>query len=102
MAGETQKQYSEVIARTQSLSQNQAVMKEQISNLDKKLEQYIQESKEFHIELMSQLRQIGDDRVAMATLKEKVKLLEKIVWTALAAGITGMAIEVFKLITGRY
>lgn len=78
---------SEKLARMDEKVKN---LDDKIETVDKKLDKYFQESREFHSELLNQIEKLTDERVEIATLKEKVKTQEKIVWTALTASIAGL------------
>lgn len=77
-----------------------AVMREQIKAIRAELKESINESKEFHAVLMERLEALADNKVQIARLQEKIKVLERLVWTALTAGIVGMVNALIQLIKG--
>lgn len=83
------------------LTQNErlAVLEEKVEAMNKKLDLFFQESKEFHSELILKLEKLDGEKVQIATLKEKVKTLEKITWLALTAAVGSMIKALFDLIT---
>lgn len=73
-------------------SERLAVLEEKLESVDKKLERYFQESKEFHRELIDKLEKLDGEKVQIATLKEKVKTLERLVWAAIL-GVLGTIVN---------
>ena len=89
---------------TTSNNERLGVLEEKVDNLknlqiaaDKKLELYFQESKQFHSELISKVEQLANERIQIATLKEKVQTLEKITWTALLTAIGAIVKVIFDI-----
>ncbi len=89
---------------TKSSTERLGVLEEKVDNLknlqvaaDKKLELYFNESKQFHSELLNKIEELANERIQIATLKEKVRTLEKITWTALLAAIGSIVKIVFDL-----
>lgn len=62
-----------------------AVVEEKIDSLDKKVDQNHEESKKFHSDLISRLDTLVEDKVKTARLEEKVKTLERGLWTVVTA-----------------
>lgn len=77
-----------------------AVMREQIKAIRAELKESINESKEFHAVLMERLEALADNKVQIARIQEKVKLLEKIVWGTLTLSI-GLIITKIADLLGR-
>ena len=77
-----------------------AVMREQIKAIRAELKESINESKEFHAVLMERLEALADNKVQIARIQEKVKLLEKVVWGALTLSI-GLIITKIADLLGR-
>lgn len=77
-----------------------AVMREQIKAIRAELKESINESKEFHAVLMERLEALADNKVQIARIQEKVKVLEKIVWGTLTLSI-GLIITKIADLLGR-
>lgn len=84
----------------QELHTKQAVMEEKIKAIHSELKESIKESKEFHAVLMERLEALADNKVQIARLQEKLKTIEKLVWTALTAGIIGIVNALIQVIKG--
>lgn len=84
----------------QELHTKQAVMEEKIKAIHSELKESIRESKEFHAILMEKLEALADNKVQIARLQEKIKTMEKLVWTALTAGIIGIINALIQVIKG--
>lgn len=93
---------------TKENNERLGVLEEKVDNLrtgqlaaDKKLELYFTESKQFHAELIGKVEALAAERIEIATLKEKVRTLEKITWIALTAAGGAMINTLFSLITNK-
>lgn len=84
----------------QELHTKQAVMEEKIKAIHSELKESIRESKEFHAVLMEKLEALADNKVQIARIQERIKTLEKLVWTALTAGIIGIINALIQFIRG--
>lgn len=77
-----------------------AVMREQIKAIRTELKESINESKEFHAVLMERLEALADNKVQIARMQEKVRLLERIVWGTLTVSV-GLVITKIADLLGR-
>lgn len=70
-----------------------------MSSVSEKVDRNYEEQRQFHQEVLTELRVLSDSKIQMATLREKVRFLEKITWTALGAAILAMIKLFFDLVT---
>ena len=47
---------------------------------NRRIDDYYKESRDFHADILVEIRNLDGEKVQMATLKEKVRSLEKLVW----------------------
>ncbi len=69
-------------------------LESRLESVEEKVDRNYIEQVKFHDEVLIELRSLSNEKVQIATLKEKVRSLEKITWTALGAGVVAM-IKVF-------
>jgi len=69
---------------TKSTEERIGVLEEKVDagfkDTNRRIDDYYKESREFHTDLMTEIRKLDGERVQVATLKEKVRSLEKLVW----------------------
>lgn len=80
-------------------SERLAVLEEKVESVNAKLDMYFKESREFHNELIAKLEKLNDERYKVATLEERVKTNERMIWLALTAGVGSMVKVLFDVIS---
>ena len=88
---------------TKSTEERIGVLEEKVEagfkDTNRRIDDYYQESRLFHTELMNEVRKLDGERVQVATLKEKVRSLEKLVWLIGTATIVALVNTVVNLLT---
>ena len=74
-------------------------LESRLESVEEKVDRNYIDQVKFHDEVLIELRSLSNERVQIATLKEKIRSLEKITWTALAAGMAAMVKVFVDLVT---
>lgn len=76
-------------------------LEERMESLDTKVDRNYNEQLQFHNEVLTELRALSNEKIQIATLKEKVKTLEKITWFALLTAVGALIKATIDLVTGK-
>ena len=78
-----------------------AVVEEQVKELRKAIDQMRKESQEFHTEMRVKMDHIEKDSVRIVRLEEKMKVVDKILWSVIGVVIALSAQAIFDLFKTR-
>lgn len=78
-----------------------AVVEEQVKELRKAIDQMRKESQEFHTEMRVRMDHIEKDSVRIVRLEEKMKVVDKILWSVIGVVIALSAQAIFDLFKTR-
>lgn len=66
---------------------------------NRRIDDYYKESRDFHADILVEIRNLDGEKVQMATLKEKVRSLEKLVWLVGTATAVALINTLINLMT---
>lgn len=66
---------------------------------NRRIDDYYKESRDFHADILIEIRNLDGEKVQMATLKEKVRSLEKLVWLVGTATAVALINTLINLMT---
>lgn len=78
------------MARSLTQTERLVLVEQKLTTIETKVDQNHDESKQFHTEVLVKIDSLLADRIELATLREKVKTLEKLTWLAITAAAGAM------------